>query len=95
VELKNIMLNKFIKKLQKNSEVYLRIKARPNASKTVIKEIMEDDTVKLDISAPPVKGKANQELIKFLAREFNVQKDEIKIISGAGDKIKLIKISLK
>ena len=89
------MLNKFAKKLKENSEVYLRIKVRPGAPKTLVKEIMEDDTVKLDVSAPPLKGKANQEIIKFLSREFKISRDEIKIISGAGDRLKLIKISLK
>ena len=89
------MLNKFIKKLEENDEVYLRVKARPDASKTLVKDVMEDDTIKLDVFAPPLKGKANQEIIKFLAREFKISKDEIKIISGAGDRLKLIKISLK
>jgi len=88
------MLNKFIKKLGEKNEVYLRIKVRPNASKTLVREIMEDNTIKLDISAPPLKGKANQELIKFLVQEFSIQKVNIKIISGAGDKLKLVKINL-
>lgn len=86
------MLESFKKKLAIKHELYLRVKARPGASKTVLKSIMDDDTLKLDIAAPPEKGKANIELIRFLSEQFNTQKDEIKIISGASDKLKLIKI---
>lgn len=86
------MLNNFKNKLNKNKELYLRIKANPGMSRTEIKEILEDETIKINIAASPEKGKANQELIKFLAKDFQVNKDNIKIISGAGDKLKLIKI---
>ena len=85
------MLKKIIINLEKNGEVYLRIKARPGASKTEIKEILDDDTIKINIAAPPVKGKANQELIKFFARNLAVDKNNISIISGKHEKFKLIK----
>ena len=87
------MLNKYQNQLKKEKELYLRIKVRPGAAKTVVKEIMDDDTVKIDIAAPPVKNKANQELIKFLAREFELSKNNVKIISGAGERVKLIKVN--
>lgn len=86
------MLLEIKNKLKENGEIYLRVKARPAASKNEIKNMMADGSIKIDISAPPVGGKANKELIKFLSQEFVVPKDKIKIISGAGDKIKLIKI---
>ena len=86
------MLVEFKKLFSEKGEVYLRVKARPNASKTCLKEIMVDETVKIDLAAAPVKGKANQELIKFLARQFAVATSNIKVISGAGDRIKLVKI---
>lgn len=37
---------------------------------------------------PPEKGKANQELIKFLSRELKVPKSFIKIISGEKSRMK-------
>ncbi|MDO8667976.1 MAG: DUF167 domain-containing protein [bacterium] len=75
--------------------VYLRIKARPGANATKVRQILKDedgDIMKIDVGAPAVKGKANLELIKFLAREFAVAKSNLKIISGAGDRLKLVKI---
>jgi len=86
------MVSDFKLELKNRGEVYLRVKARPGAGKTQIKDILDDDTIKINIAAPPVKGKANQELIKFFAKEFCVKKRNIKIISGKQDKIKLVKI---
>lgn len=88
------MLSRFIKNFNEKGEVYLRIKANPSAGKTEIKEILDDETIKINISAPAKKGEANQELIKFLAKNFCVKKGNVKIISGAGNKIKLIKIKI-
>ncbi len=86
------MLKEFKQQLEKSGEIYLRVKIRPGANKTQIKEIMNDDTIKIDVAAPPIKGKANQELIKFLAQELDVSQKNVKIISGFKEKIKLIKI---
>ncbi len=75
---------------------YLRIKVIPKSAKNEVVEILEDDsgeqTIKIRIKAPPVKGKANAELIKFLSKELNVPKDRISIISGKTEQLKLIKI---
>lgn len=89
------MLSKYVEKFRNKSEIYLKIKARPGASATAARGIMEHEDgemIKIDIAAAPENNKANQELIKYLAKWFSVGKDDVKIISGAGDKIKLVKI---
>ncbi len=92
-------LNEFLEEqrniLYSKGELYWRVKARPNAEQTAIKEVMADKTVKIDIAAPAQKNRANQELMKFLAKEFAVSKNNVKIISGQTQKVKLIKISNK
>jgi len=85
------MLNDFKKKLLEKGEVYLRIKVKPNSSRSIITGVV-DDEIKIDIAAVPKKGKANSELIKFLAKEFEISKKNVKIISGATSRIKLIKL---
>ncbi|MCK5415883.1 DUF167 domain-containing protein [Candidatus Parcubacteria bacterium] len=85
-------MQEYIQKLNKNKELYLRIKVRPGAIKTVFKSMLDDDTLKIDVAAIPEKGKANKELIKYLANEFVINKNNVKIISGAGDKLKLVKL---
>ena len=51
--------------------------------------------IQIPKEAPPEKGKANAELIKFLSKTFNIKRDKISIISGKTDRLKLIKISSK
>lgn len=89
------MLTSFLKIFNQDGEIYLRVKIRSGAGATAVKQVLADsggEIIKIDIAAPAVKGKANLELIKFLAREFAVAKNNVKIISGAGDKLKLAKI---
>lgn len=75
---------------------YLRIKVIPKSSKNEISEIITDgdgeQTIKIRIKAAPEKGKANVELINFLAKELNIDKSQISILSGKTQQIKLIKI---
>jgi uncharacterized protein len=87
------MLASFIEKLANNKEVYLRIKVLPGAGKSAFLDTMADGTIKIAVAAAPEKGKANQELIKFLATEMGVRRYQIEIISGAGDRTKLVKVS--
>ena len=78
-----------------SGEIYIKVKVRPNAEENKIRQILKDedgDIIKIDIAAPAVGGKANRELIKFLAEAFNLTKNDIRIISGAGDRLKLIKL---
>lgn len=85
------MIN-YLEELNKKKELYLRVKVRSSAPKTILKDIMKDETIKIDIVAKAEKGKANQELINFLAANFSVSKNNVKIISGKTDRVKLIKI---
>lgn len=71
---------------------YFRIKVIPKAPKSELLTTMEDGTLKIRIAAPPEKGKANAELIKFLSKHFNIPKEKISIITGKSDPLKLVKI---
>lgn len=72
--------------------MYLQIKVIPKSAQTKFVEIMADGTYKFRLKAAPEKGKANAELIKFLAKTCNIHKDDILIISGYTDQRKLVKI---
>lgn len=83
------MLKTFI---QKNNPNYLRVKVLPKSPKNEVVDILDDDTIKIRIKAVPEKGKANKELVKFLSKELDLPKENIQIISGKTDPLKLIKI---
>lgn len=72
--------------------MYLQVKVIPKSPKTEFVEKMADNTYKIRLKAAPEKGKANQELIAFLAKSLKLDKADIKIISGHTDPRKLIKL---
>lgn len=53
---------------------------------------LHGQSLKIRIKAPPVDGKANDYLMKFLAKQFGVSKRSITIISGELSREKRIKI---
>lgn len=69
----------------------LTIKVIPNARKNSF-EGFHDGAIKMKIKAPPDKGKANDELIAFLAKELDVPKSHISILSGHSSRLKKIQI---
>ena len=52
-----------------------------------------DEMLKVKVSAAPEKGKANQCLIKFLAKQLGVKKNAVSIISGTTSPVKHVKVS--
>jgi len=70
---------------------YLKLRVIPNAKKN---EIIEESNsfMRIKISAPPIEGKANKELIKFLAKHFDIKKSAISIKNGEKSRTKIIQI---
>lgn len=68
-----------------------RVKVKPNAKQQKIEELA-DGSLNVHLKSPPVDGKANEELIKILAKNFDVPKSSIRIKSGATSRQKLIEI---
>ena len=69
----------------------IRVKVNPGASKTQILGI-EDGVYRVRVAAPPVKGKANKELVRYLARLLGVRKGDIEVSSGEHARTKTITI---
>jgi len=51
---------------------------------------LSNGVLRVKLSAPPVKGKANRELIAFLRRLLGTKKDSISIIKGHTTRNKVI-----
>lgn len=72
----------------------VRIRVTPNASKD---EILgwEDDpragkVLRVRLQAPPVDGKANAALLKFLAKTWGVSKSSLTLLKGQSSRTKLV-----
>lgn len=70
-----------------------RVKVKPNSKQQKIIEEL-DGSLTVHLKSPPVDGKANQELIKILAKKFNVPKSYVSIKSGVSSRHKLIEIDV-
>ncbi|HEV8289435.1 MAG TPA: DUF167 domain-containing protein [Candidatus Norongarragalinales archaeon] len=69
----------------------VEVKVVPGASKSAVVE--EAGGLKVRVAAPPEKGKANEELLSILAEHFGVKKRQLRIVSGASSRKKIIEIS--
>lgn len=70
----------------------LEIKVIPNSSKNII--ILENECLKIKLTAPAVDNKANLALINFLSKQLKTPKSSIKILIGHTTKIKKISVPL-
>ncbi|WP_456325088.1 DUF167 domain-containing protein, partial [Desulfonauticus submarinus] len=64
----------------------LQIKVIPKASKQQI--IKEKERIKIKLTSPAQKGKANKQLIELLSKRLKVPKSKIKIVSGENSRDK-------
>ena len=75
--------------------VVFRAKITAKSRRTeVVGTLSDGETIKIHVADPADKGKANSELRAFLAQEFGVPRDQVKIISGLTSPLKLVRITL-
>ena len=70
----------------------LTIRVTPRSRKTEFGGVMEDGTIRVRVAAPPVEGKANTALVKFLAKVLGVRKNRFDIVAGEKGLDKIISI---
>lgn len=75
------------------SGVVLAVRVIPRAKKNTVDGIMADGTLKIRLAAPPVEGKANQALVRFLVEILDIPASQIKIIAGQTGRRKRVLIS--
>lgn len=69
----------------------IKVKVKPNSKQQTIQE-EPDGSFTVHLKSPPVDGKANEELIKVLAKKFDLPKSQITIKSGLSSRNKLINL---
>jgi len=70
----------------------IKVKIVPNSSKNEI--IIEEEFIKVKVTAQPLENKANKALIEFLSKKFKVPKTNIEILKGDTSKEKTLKFCL-
>jgi hypothetical protein len=54
--------------------------------------VREDGSLRVFLTAPPIEGRANEQLIDVLAEHFGKAKRDISIIAGRRGKLKIVEI---
>ena len=70
----------------------LSIKVTPKSKKTEYYGKLSNGIFKIRLKATPEKGKANEELIDFLAESFKINPREIQLVSGHSSPRKKVQI---
>ena len=74
-----------------DGNLILNCHLQPKASNNAIVGL-QGENVKIRITAPPIEGKANAHLVKFLAKQFGVAKSAVSILSGELGRQKRVRI---
>ncbi|HSC69652.1 MAG TPA: DUF167 family protein [Cellvibrio sp.] len=77
--------------LWQGEDLILHCHLQPKAAGDAIVGI-HDQRLKIRITAPPVDGKANEHLIKWLSKIFGVPKSHIEILQGESGRHKTLRI---
>lgn len=73
------------------SQTKISLVVYPNAAKNEVAGFAEG-VLRVKVSAPPVKGKANKELITFLSQRLGVGKDRLSIVKGHTTRNKVVAV---
>lgn len=73
------------------ADLVLDVHVQPRASRSEVAGWF-GERLKIRVAAPPVDGKANQELIDFLAKAFNVARRDILLLAGESGRDKRFKV---
>ncbi len=72
--------------------VSFAVRVQPRASRPGIRGVL-GDALKLALAAPPLDGRANQELTEYLADFFQVPQFAVDVIGGAQSRNKVVRVS--
>ena len=85
-------LNPAVKAQQGGSVVSCHV--QPNASKTAVVG-MYGEELKVSLKTPPVDGKANKELCRFFAAEFDLPASSVQLLSGQTSRRKRVLVPVE
>ncbi len=72
--------------------VLLRIRVQPNSQKNQVVGILSDGRIKIKLQAPPLDGKANKALIRYLHQIFNIPETRFDLVQGEHNRDKVISL---
>jgi len=80
-----------IKILEHSNGITLECRVTPRAGRNAIKYI-KNGILMIALKSPPIEGKANEDLIKYMAKILSIRKSDIIIKSGIHSRNKILLI---
>ncbi|NLX26654.1 MAG: YggU family protein [Lentisphaerae bacterium] len=78
---------------KKGNSIIINVRVVPRATKDGVAGLLGTEALKIRIQAPPVEGKANAYLVKYLSKHWKISRSDIEILSGETGRNKRIRIS--
>ncbi|MCU7844133.1 MAG: DUF167 family protein [Candidatus Thiodiazotropha sp. (ex Monitilora ramsayi)] len=73
-------------------DLILHLRIQPKASKDALCGPYGDNEYKITLTAPPVDGKANAHLVRFIAKRFGVPRSNVSLVSGEHSRSKCVRL---
>ena len=68
------------------------VKAKPRAHEDLVERVRENN-FNVSVTAPPVKGLANQAIVKAIAQYFKIAPSRVRIVAGFTSREKVLEIN--
>lgn len=72
--------------------VTLTLHVQPGAKRSEVAGL-HGDALKIRLAAPPIEGRANEALLRFIAKCFNVPLNSIELLRGAQSRHKTVRVT--
>lgn len=72
-----------------HGQIYLSVYVQPGAKKTAVEDL-HNGHLKILLAAPPVEGKANDALCRFLQEMLKIPRKNIAIVKGEKSRVKTV-----
>ncbi|HMJ14208.1 MAG TPA: DUF167 domain-containing protein [Polyangiaceae bacterium] len=77
---------------QHAASLCIRVRVTPRASRSRVLGVREG-VLAVAVAAPPVDGAANSELVRTLARHFEIPQSQVSIVAGGSGRSKLVRVA--
>lgn len=79
-------------RLEKSGTVLLELWIQPGAARSGFAG-RHGERLKIRLAAPPVDGRANRQLLKFLAAQLGLSRGRLELVAGARGRGKTVRVS--
>ena len=73
------------------SDITLEIRVKPRSRVSLLTQA-DDGSWTAQLKSPPVDGKANEELLRLVAKRFGCPRSSVSIRAGASGRTKLVRV---